>query len=89
MRNGEVNITIGDGVGLADHELFFGPIHPVDEFIRMSPETKFPDLLHQLGFFSSKSQAGWNKEIPDGWSNWEEKASYLYPQNSPVIENIC
>lgn len=41
-----------------------------DGIITMSRETKFPDLLHKLGIFKSKSDArrnGWDKEIPLGY----------------------
>ena len=48
------------------------PIRPREiNFIKLPVESRWPNLLKEIGAFPSTSQArknGWNKDIPDGWS---------------------
>jgi hypothetical protein len=55
-----------------DKELFFGPISEKDIFIEFPVSLRYPVLLRDLGIFQSSSQAsnsGWNKEIPEGFTD--------------------
>jgi hypothetical protein len=69
----EFNILIGDGIiEEVDWPLFFNPM-PMEKFIRLEPQARFPHLMRQLGIFPSASQAikaGWDKDIPEGLSHW-------------------
>jgi len=66
----EANILIGD-VTEEDKLLFFGPLYDFDKFTQADPNFRYPQLLKELGFFKSSGQArkaGWDKDIPLGWS---------------------
>jgi hypothetical protein len=68
----EFNILIGNGVLESDKDLFFGPLLPDDEFKWFNKQTRFPEVLADLGLFSSRSEArrnGWDKDIPKGFSD--------------------
>lgn len=75
----EFNIIIGDGV-IEEVDKFtffnFDPNNPLpwERIIKVPDENRFPQLLKLLGMFPSTSQAmkcGWNKDIPNGWSEWK------------------
>lgn len=67
----EVNVLIGEHVIETDKELFFGPLLISDIFVSCSNDVRFPILLKTLACFQSTGDAkgnGWNREIPEGWS---------------------
>ena len=69
----EFNILIGEFVKESDKETLFGPLTEWDKFVKMDSNTRFPQLMRTLGIFPSASQAvrcGWDKDIPEGWSEW-------------------
>lgn len=57
-----------------DVDLFLGPIDEKDEFIRFDSDETMANLLVRWGKFPSLSQArknGWDKPIPEGYSEWK------------------
>jgi len=67
----EFNVLLGnfeDG----DKDLFFGPLTESDVWV--TPDhNSLPQLLKELGFFESNSQArkaGWDGQIPRGFSDF-------------------
>jgi len=72
MVSNETNILIGR-IPLRDQELMLGPYKVGDAVIRYKYQITYPELLKDLGFFKSTSQArkaGWgDKEIPQGFTD--------------------
>lgn len=72
----------------------FQPIEQGEKFIIIQPNWLMAHVLHNAGLFNSVGDArknGWNKPIPDGFSNFiigKKKIkifTYVYPQN--IIED--
>lgn len=66
------NILVGDKWVEEDKELFFGPLS-TEEFIIITEPMKMAHLLYKLNLFTSVGQAkkaGWDKEIPAGYSEF-------------------
>lgn len=58
-------------VSLVDLNLFLGPIHPDEEFVRFGDNWTMAHVAVHVGLFQSLTQArknGFNKPIPDGFS---------------------
>lgn len=69
----EIYVLIGEGVRHADRALFFGPPLDSDVFVEYPPSARFPEVLADLRFFKSRSDArrnGWDRDIPDGYSDY-------------------
>ena len=65
----ELNVLIGD-INNETRDLFFHT-QEGDEFIQMSPETTWEDIVVHLNMFPSKSQArknGWSGDVSEGWT---------------------
>ena len=65
-------VLIGNGVLETDIDLFFGPLEGTEQIHRFGETVKYPEVFASIGIFSSRSDAsrnGWNKEIPDGFSD--------------------
>jgi hypothetical protein len=63
LENKEWNFVIGDGVLATDDNLFFGPLEPGEEVVRLLPDVTFDTILMAAGVFPSKTAArknGWN-----------------------------
>jgi hypothetical protein len=64
------NVLIGkDSSNPKDLNLLFGE---GGEFLELSDEARWPDVLVACGIFKSKSDArknGWNKDIGEGWTD--------------------
>lgn len=61
---------ISGNVDEEDKDLFFGPLDD-EVFIEIQPRWYMAHLLHNVGMFTSISQArknGWNKPIPWGFT---------------------
>lgn len=68
----EVHVLLGNWLE-SDKDLFFGPLKGNEVFITPSSQ-RMANLLVELNIFSSNSQArkaGWNDDIPKGYSEWE------------------
>jgi hypothetical protein len=63
---------ISENVSKEDRDLFFGPLDIADEvFVKMESRWCMAHILHNVGMFTSISQArknGWNKPIPWGFT---------------------
>lgn len=62
---------VHESVSDADLDLFMGPIHPQEEFVRFGEAWTMAHIALHLGMFQSLTQArknGFNKPIPEGFS---------------------
>mgnify|MGYP003403601353 CR=1 FL=1 len=69
----EINVLIGKHVRESDKDLFF-QAEDEDIFKEFPDETKYPQLLKELGIFKSTSEArrmGWDKEIKEGFEDFK------------------
>ena len=63
LENTEWCFVIGSGVLETDNNLFFGPLEPDEEVVRLLPDATFDTVLVAAGVFPSKTAArknGWN-----------------------------
>ncbi len=66
----DINILIGDWTE-RDKDVIFGPIEPQDEFFEFEKSTRWPQIMLDVGLFSSKGNArknGWDKNVQSGFS---------------------
>lgn len=83
----DFNIVVGDFVTGRDIELVFG-----NEAVNKFSTTNFAALMKLCGAFKSANDArrnGWDKEIPEGFSEWEIGKKKIKLTILKVTADVC